>query len=83
MTARMDTEALAGSSTTYRLEWMAAARFSCHPKPMKGVANFETAKAAADFFARQAADARFISLTEITIHTRPVELPATAQGDRA
>lgn len=69
------------STTTYRLEWMAAARFPCHPKPMKCAANFNTAKAAAEFFARQAADARFISLTEITMHTRPMELPASAQGD--
>lgn len=50
---------------------------------MKGAANFDTAEAAADFFSRQAADARFISLTEITIRTRPIELPVTTQGDRA
>jgi hypothetical protein len=54
------------------LEWIAAPRPPVHPEPSIGRQSFETFDKAARFMAKQASDAKFVSLIEVI--TRKVDL---------
>lgn len=57
------------TDTWFTLEWIGAARPPVHPEPMTGRQSFPTMEKAVGFMRNQAADAKFVSLSEVTKST--------------